>query len=192
MNYQEKIIKYMEQNNGYITNKIAKNINIPTIYLTRMNNDNLITRITRGIYMLPSYFEDELYVNYLRYNKIIYTKNTALVFNNMSNRSLKSIDANVPHNYNPHRIKEVNIFRVNDIIYNLGKTLIETEFGNQVISYDIERTICDIFINDDLSGEEIKYALDSAKEQVINKERLYNYSKELGIYEKIKIILEVL
>lgn len=192
MTYQEKVVKYMEQNNGYITNKIAKDINIPTICLTRMNNDNLITRITRGIYILPSYIEDELYINYLRYNKIIYTKNTALVLNNMSNRLLKSVDANVPHSYNPHRIKEINIFRVNDITYNLGKTLIVTEFGNPVMSYDIERTICNIFIDDELSSEEIKYALDSAKEQVINKERLYNYSKELGIYEKIKIIFKIL
>ena len=63
MNYEDKIIEYMNNNEGYITNKITKELGVPTIYLTRMVNDKIIVRVSRGIYALPNVFEDELFIN---------------------------------------------------------------------------------------------------------------------------------
>ena len=104
MNYENKIIEYMNNNHGYITNKITKKMGIPTIYLTRMSIKNSIVKVSRGIYALPNIFEDELFINYLRYSKIVYSGDTALVLNGMSNKSLKEIETNVPANYNPIKL----------------------------------------------------------------------------------------
>jgi hypothetical protein len=173
MNYKDKIIEYMNNNEGYITNKITKELGVPTIYLTRMVNDKIIVRVSRGIYALPNVFEDELFINYLRYSKIIYSGNTALVLNRMSNKSLKEIEANVPSNYNT------------------GKTFLKTEFGNYVPTYDKERVLCDIFKYESLDNEELNYAVNAAKEIGINYEKLYEYSITLDVYEKIRYLLEI-
>lgn len=191
MNYINQIIEHMKKNQGYITNKIVKDMKIPTVYLKRMVDANQINKVDRGIYVLPSIFEDALYINYLRYNKIVYTGNTALVLNGMSNRSLKKIEANVLYNYNPHRITDFTVNRVNEISYNLGKVFIETEFGNKVPTYNKERVLCNIFIDNNLDNEALNYAIRKAKDKKIDYELLYDYSVQLKIYEKIRLLLEI-
>lgn len=62
MNYSEKIYEYMNNNNGYITNKLTRELGIPSIYLSRMVETNEIVRVERGIYILPTYLDDELYI----------------------------------------------------------------------------------------------------------------------------------
>lgn len=191
MNYKDTIIDYMSKNQGYITNKTVKKMGIPTIYLTRMVKNKEVNKVDRGIYVLPHIFEDELYTYYLKYQKIIYTGNTALVLNDMSNRSLMKIEANVTYNYNTHRITEIDVYRVNDTVYNLGKVFTETEFKNQVPTYDKERVLCDIFIQDNLDSEALNYAIKSARSKKINYEKLYEYAIKLNVYEKIKLLLEL-
>jgi hypothetical protein len=181
----------MENNDGYISNKMTKKLGIPTIYLTRMAEKKDILKVTRGVYILPNIFEDELFINYLRYSKIIYSGNTALVLNKMSNRSLKEIEANVPISYNIHNSVTFKTNRVNNLRYTLGKSFIKTDFGNLVPTYNKERVLCDIFTFETLDNEALNYAIKSAKEQKINYEQLYDYSIKLGIYEKIRLLLEI-
>jgi len=191
MGYVKQILNYMENNQGYITNKITKDLGIPTIYLTRMTKGNQIKKASRGIYVLPTIFEDELFIYYLKYNNIIYTGNTALVLNKMSNRSLKIIEANVFYNYNTHRITDFKVYRVNEMNYTLGKKYIETEYGNKVPTYNKERVLCDIFINEDLDNETLNYAIREAKIQKIDYEKLYEYSIKLNVYDKVRFLLEI-
>lgn len=192
MNYNDKITKITRDNNGYITNRLLKENNIPTIYLTRSVNEERLIKVDRGIYMIPSLIEDELYILQIRHPKIVYSGHTAVFLNEMSNRSLKVIEANVPFNYNPHRIKNITINRVNDVLYSLGVIYIETSFGNKVRTYDKERVLCDIFLENKLESEEIKFALDIARKKGIDQEKLFNYAEKLKILDYIKILLEVL
>ncbi len=191
MSYVKQILNYMENNQGYITNRITKDLGIPTIYLTRMTKSGEIKKVLRGIYVLPKIVEDELFIYYLKYSNIIYTGNTALVLNKMSNRSLKIIEANVMYNYNPHRITDFKVNRVNEMNYNLGKEFVETEYGNKVPTYNKERVLCNIFINEDLDNEALKYAIRQAKIQKIDYEKLYEYSIKLNVYDKIRFLLEI-
>ena len=191
MSYVKQILNYMENNQGYITNRITKDLGIPTIYLTRMTKSDEIKKVLRGIYVLPKIVEDELFIYYLKYSNIIYTGNTALVLNKMSNRSLKIIEANVLYNYNTHRITNFKVNRVNELKYTLGKEYIETEYGNKVPTYNKERVLCNIFINEDLDNEALNYAIRQAKIQKIDYEKLYEYSIKLNVYDKIRFLLEI-
>ena len=191
MSYENQIINYMKNNQGYITNKITKDLGLPTVYLTRMTKNNSINKVARGVYALPTIFEDELFIYYLKYNNIIYTGNTALVLNKMSNKSLKIIEANVLNNYNTHRISDFKVNRVNEVNYTLGKDHIETEYGNKVPTYDKERVLCDIFINETLDNEALNYAIKQAKIQKIDYEKLYEYSIKLNVYDKVRFLLEI-
>jgi hypothetical protein len=156
-----------------------------------MQDAKKINKVERGIYVLPSVLEDELFIYYLKYKKIVYTGNTALVLNDLSNRSLKEIEANVLYRYNTHRISNLKVHRVNDIRYSLGRTMMRTQFGNLVPTYNQERVICEIFIDDVLDNEGLNYAINMARSRKIDYERLYEYAVKLNIYEKIKLLLEL-
>lgn len=154
MNYSKKFYEFMNNNNGYITNRLTRELGIPSIYLSRMVETNEIVRVERGIYILPTYLDDELYIYHLKHKRIIYnTGSVALSLNGMSNTSIRQIEANIPLNYNLHRIENIKINRVNSKLYNLGKTFLKTSFGNLVPTYDKERVICDIYANNDLDLE---------------------------------------
>jgi len=78
-------------------------------------------------------------------------------------------------------------------VQDLGITECQTMFGNIVKVYDLERTLCDLIkkrseIETELFAKAInKYIRYENKD--FNK--LYEYSKKMKIYEKVKEILEV-
>lgn len=185
------IEKYNE--NGYIYLKKLKENNIPTIYVTRLCQKGVIRKVTRGVYIISNYIEDDLYINYLKNKDLIYTKNTALYLHNLSLKQFDTYQANFLYGKNVSRIKniEYNILR-NKEIFELGKTYVETAMGNLVPCYDKERAICNLFMSD-FCDEEVKcYAINEYKNNYLNINKLYEYSKKLNIYEKVKNVFEVL
>ena len=96
--------------------------------------------------------------------------------------------------YNPHRISgSVRIHYVTKAIYNLGMTECQTMFGNTVKVYDLERTICDFIKNRSEIETELFSKTINFYTRYENKDlnKLYEYSKKMKIYEKVKEILEV-
>ncbi len=61
MNYKDKILEYLKNNNGIITIQHCREEGIPTIYLTRLLRENILTRIDRGIYISKDGDYDEYY-----------------------------------------------------------------------------------------------------------------------------------
>lgn len=190
---KNQIIKIIKEKNGYITNKICKENKIHTIYLTRMVEENILINVKRGIYVHVEYLIDDFYTLHLKYSRLVYSRRTALYLNGLSNYRLEVLDANFPKTYNTSKISnDINSFNVNDNLYNTGICFITTDCGNKVLSYDKERCICDLFLFDIYSKEEMKYALNEYKKTGINYDKIYEYANVLKIYGKIKNILEVL
>lgn len=70
---------------------------------------------------------------------------TALYFHGLSIKAPDNIfDITVNYSYNNPKLKNHNVFYVNNDIYNLGLTEVKTPMGNIVKAYDMERCICDI------------------------------------------------
>lgn len=51
MNHKEKILNYLKENNGVITTQYCKEEGIPRVYLTRLVEENILSRVDRGIYI---------------------------------------------------------------------------------------------------------------------------------------------
>lgn len=192
MSYEERIMNIIRSNNGHTNNAYIKEQEIPTIYLTRLVNKGLLSRIERGIYVLPYILEDEFYINYLKYSNIVYSRKTALYLNNLSNKSIHTLDANVPKNYSNPYVTSLNIFRVNENIYKTGITKVKTPYGNEVKTYDKDRCICDLFLFAIYDNEEIRYTINEYRKERIDYEKLYCYANELKVLEKVKNIFEVI
>ena len=182
------IKKLMEINNGYITTKELENFDISRNYLSIMKNQNLIEKVERGIYIDKNKIEDVYYTLNLTAPKIVYSHMTALYFHNLSIKAPdNNFDITVTKKYNNYKLRKHNIFYVDDELYEIGLTTIETPQGNKVRVYDIERCICDIIRSKKrMDLEHIKYAV---KEYIKRKDKdlikLSKYADIFGIKEEV-------
>lgn len=189
---KDKILEICDNNNGYITNKIAKDNNIPSIYLSRMVKNNLLKRVAAGIYLKKECIEDEFYIYYLSYSNIVFYRETALYLNGLSNNLLSDYFAILPYECSIPVNANIKIKRTRKETFDIGVTLVDTPYGNKCKCYDKERCICDLFIYDDFEYEEKAYAINTYKEKYFNKDKLYSYAKKLGVFKEVFNVFEVI
>lgn len=194
MDYMEQIRKQVKNTGGIISSKELRYYNIPTIYLTRMVEKGELIRVDRGIYMDSSGDYDEYYFFSNRYDVPIFSYVSSLYLHEFTDIIPQEMEVTVYKGYNPHRISgNVIIHYVTKEIYDLGIVECKTMYGNTVKTYNLERTICDFVKNrNDIETELFSktiYKYVRYENKDLNK--LYDYSKKMKIYEKIKELMEV-
>lgn len=195
MDYINKIKEKLKNNGGVITSKEFTRSNIPTIYLTRMVKTGELIRIDRGIYINSSGDYDEYSFFQNKYTVAIFSYVSALYLQGFTDIIPLEIEATVYKGYNKHRINSnVRIHYVKKEIYDMGITDCQTMFGNTVKVYNIERTICDLIKNrNEVETELLSKTLNRCiKYSYKDLNRLYEYSKKMKIYEKVKKVMEIL
>ena len=190
----EIIQKLMERNHGYITTKDLENFDISRNYLSIMAKKNMIEKVAKGLYIDSTKIEDVYYVLSVSTPKIIYSHMTALYFHNLSIKAPNgSFDITVTKKYNNPKLKNHNVFYVDDEFYNLGITEVLTPQGNMVKAYDVERCICDIIRSKKrMDSEHVKYSI---KEYIKRKDKdlikLSNYAEKMGIKNEVMNYMEI-
>lgn len=187
----EKINTYFKKNN-YITTKELEKLGIDRRKIHNIIKKGYIKKVKRGIYMNPNVMEDEYYIIQMRYPSAIFSYNTAFHIMNMTNKTPSQIDITsvngktIRGNYNTHYVSEEK--------YNLGITTVNSPFGNPVKIYNAERTICDMLKSDNEFDLELQNRIlnNYFNSKSKNIKLLEEYSKKLGIYEKVSTIIEVM
>ena len=186
--YIEIIEELMKKNNGYITSKELDMFDIHRMYLSIMQEKGLIEKVASGIYIDTNKIEDNYYVFGLSMPNAIFSHMTALYFHGLSIKAPNDVyDLTVKRSYNSIHLRKHNVFYVDNDIYELGLTEIETPMGNKVKVYDIERCICDIIRSKNrMDLELIKH---SVREYIKRKDKdlakLSLYAKKFGIKESV-------
>lgn len=196
MNDEEKILKLMKNNNGLIkTSEIVSN-KINKMALIRLVQKGVIERIERGLYIDSNKIEDLYFIFQYKCPKAVFSYKTALYFHDLSDRTPIEIMITVPSGYNSRLLKDNNykFSYIKDELYELGKIMIKTPYGNDVYCYDIERTICDI-IRDKNKIEKYQF-IDALKRysdlKIKDILKLYNYAEKFNIKNEVKNYMEVL
>lgn len=190
-----KILKIIKKNNGIITPAQLEKKGISRVYLSRMEEEGIIERIDRGIYVTKDFKYDEYYLFQLKYPKAIFSYNTALYFYEMTERTPIKMDVTVYREYNPHRFKDlVNVYKVSKKLYNLGITEKKSPQGMKVKTYNLERTVCDIIKDkDSLDIETRNKAIKKCiKNQDFSASTMFEYAKKMNIYDKVKNYMEAI
>lgn len=196
-NKQAKILtdtikQIMKTNNGMISTRMIEPLNISRQYLSIMENNNDIEKVSRGIYLSPNAFEDSYFSFQQKYKKAIFSHMNALYFYGMTEEFPYNYTVTVPQSYHVDTVNEkCNVFYVSDDIYELGIVEIETPNGNKVRAYDKERCICDIIRSKGkMDSEQVKKTIKQymqSKDKDIAK--LSEYSKNMGINKKVMEIV---
>ena len=184
----EIIKELMKNNNGYVTSKELDMFDIHRMYLSIMKEKGLIEKVAPGIYIDTNKIEDNYYIFSLSMPNAIYSHMTALYFHGLSIKAPNDVyDITVKRSYNSKHLKKHNVFYVDNDIYELGLTEVETPMGNKVKVYDIERCICDIIRSKNrMDFEHVKH---SVREYVKRKDKdlfkLSLYAEKLGVKEAV-------
>ena len=192
-NEQAKILtdtikQIMNTNNGMLSTRMIEPLNISRQYLSIMQNNNDIEKVSRGIYLSPSAFEDSYFSFQQKYKKAIFSHMNALYFYGMTEEFPYNYTITVPQSYHVDTVNEkCNVFYVSDDIYELGVVEIETPNGNKVRAYNKERCICDIIrskgrMDSEQVKKTIKQYMQSRDKDIA---KLSEYSKKMGINKKV-------
>lgn len=178
----------MSVNNGMLSTRMIEPLNISRQYLSIMENNNDIEKVSRGIYLSPSTFEDSYFSFQQKYKKAIFSHMNALYFYGMTEEFPYNYTVTVPQSYHVDTVNEkCNVFYVSDEIYEMGVAEVETPNGNKVRTYDKERCICDIIRSKGrMDSEQVKKTI---KQYMQSRDKdmakLSEYSKKMGINEKV-------
>lgn len=186
--FTDVIKQIMSTNNGTLSTRMIEPLNISRQYISIMEKNNEIEKISRGIYLSPTTFEDSYFLFQQKYKKAIFSHMNALYFYGMTEEFPYNYTVTVPQRYHVNMVNEkCNVFYVSDDIYELGLTEILTPNGNKVKAYDKERCICDIIRSKGrMDSEQVKKTIKQyVKSKDKNITKLSNYAKEMGISEKV-------
>ena len=191
----KKILEIMKNNGELITTRELEEKGISRVYLSKMEQENVIEKIHRGIYATREYKYDEYYIFQLKYPKTVFSYNTALYLYEMAERTPINIEVTTYREYNPHRFKEfANVHKVNKDYFDLGVSYKNTPLGAKVRVYNLERTVCDIIKDKDSIDIEIrnKAIKNCIKSKEFNASLMFEYAKRMKIYDKVKSYMEAI
>lgn len=196
MTKSEKILEMANNNNGYVSAKEVRKVNINSTELTRLVKEGKLERISRGIYCTPDSFHDDYYKIQSKSKNCIYSHATALYFYDLSDRTPVQLDLTVPVGYNGslRNMKNIDLHYTKKEYLNLGLTTIKSPFGIEIRIYNIERTICDIIKNKKKMDIEIftKALQKYSRSKIKDLNKLMRYAKKLNVDKKVREYMEVL
>ena len=186
--FTDTIKQIMNINNGMLSTRMIEPLNISRQYLSIMKNNNDIEKVSRGIYLSPSVFEDSYFFFQQKYKKAIFSHMNALYFYGMTEEFPYNYTVTVPQSYHDDTVNEkCNVFYVSDDIYEMGVVEVKTPNGNKVRAYNKERCICDIIrskgrMDSEQVKKTIKQYMQSRDKDIA---KLSEYSKKMGINKKV-------
>lgn len=190
------ILGAMKNNNNMITTSQAVKLGFSRALLSWYVKEGVLERERQGVYVLSDTVYDDMYAFMLHSEKIVFSHDTALFLNDLSERTPFVHTVTIPSNtrLSPGIRDECICYYIKPELYELGITDRKTTFGNRVRCYNAERTVCDLLRSRNRLDEETvisgikKYAASTEK----NLKLLAEYAPQFGVSKILRRYLEVL
>ena len=196
MGVADAIIRMAKENNGTVTTAMVVAAGFSRGNIKYHVDKGMIEKSTRGVYILPEVWEDEIFNLQNRFKRGIYSHETALFLWDLTDKTPNRYHMTFPANYNLTKPKEENIrcVQCKKALYDFGIAEVTTPGGNTVRAYNIERSLCDILrpqgrVDIQIITEAFKrYAARSNKNIPVMSE----YAKIIKVETRLRSYLEVL
>ena len=186
-----EILELAENNNGYISVKEAQRFSIPQQYLVLAQEAGQFVKAARGLYVKKGYPLDPYYILQFTYKKAVFSLSSALYLHELCDKDPKIV-VNLPRGYMNKGIPNAVFKHLNKNDFYLGQSLIFTNYGHIVTTYDLERTFIDAYKHRDELKINMKDIFLKAQKKGLEKERLLIYAKELGVEEAMEAFCSLL
>jgi predicted transcriptional regulator of viral defense system len=191
-----KIRDILKERNGILLTADLLNYGIPRTYLSILEKSGEIQRISRGVYSAAGSMIDEMAGLQARYKGAIFSHETALYLLELTDRTPLFYSVTVPAGYNATSLKAkgAKVYFVNRSLYLVGLIIVKSSHGNDIKTFNLERTICDVLRSrNQIDVQQLNEAL---KRYVTKKERnidlLYNYARRFRVQKIVREYIEVL
>lgn len=192
----EKIRDILKDQNGILLTSDLPKYGIPRTYLSILEKSGEIQRISRGVYSAAGSMIDEMAGLQARYKGAVFSHETALYLLELTDRTPLFYSVTVPAGYNATSLKakRAKVYFVNRDLYLLGLVTVKSHHGNDIKTFNLERTICDVLRSrNQIDVQQINEAL---KRYVTKKERnidlLYSYARQFRVQKIVREYIEVL
>lgn len=196
MSNMKRILSMMNENGGTVTSKQVTEAGISRGSLKYMADTGLIERSGRGVYILPTVWDDEFFNAQTRFKRGVFSEETALFLWDLTDRTPVQLSMTFPATYNISGPKEEGILcrQASKAIFDLGIQEAETPAGHPVRAYGPERTLCDLLKT--RMHADVQVTTDAFKRYCNRSNRniplLSEYAKKLRVEKKVRAYLEVL
>ncbi len=192
----QDILELAKAQGGLVTTTQVVEAGIPRARISDLVRAGELNRLQRGVYCLADTWEDEFLATQLRFPKGVYSDDAALYLLGYTDRIPFKLSMTFPRSYRATKAREagIEVRTCADDVLNLGLTILETPYGDQVRAYDLERTLCDMLRGRQNIDVQV---LNPAMRQYVksnskNIQKLIEYASALGVERKIRNYLEVL
>lgn len=190
------ILETIKNNNNMITTAQVIELGFTRALLSWYVKEGVLERGRRGVYILSDSIHDDMYTLMLRSDKIIFSHETALFLNGLSERTPFTHSVTIPSNTKLSSLlqDECVCYYIKPDLHQIGVIVRKTTLGNEVRCYNAERTICDLLRSRNRLDEETvisavkNYAASTDKD--LN--RLAAYASMFKVDKELKRHMEVL
>lgn len=192
----EQIRKILRDQNGILLTSDLSKLGIPRTYLSILRKTGEIQRISRGVYAGANAMVDEMASIQARYKGAIFSHETALYLLALTDRTPLFYSVTVSAVYNATSLKAsgAKVYFVKGDLYLLGAIIMKSPHGNEIKTFNLERTICDVLRN--RNRIDIQLVNEAVKKYVGHKDRnidlLYQYAKKFRVQKVVRDYIEVL
>ncbi len=190
------IFEKIKCNNNMITTEQVVELGFSRSILSKYVKEGLLERGRHGIYILPDSVHDDMCTLMMRSDNIIFSHDTALFLNGISDRTPFVHSVTIPSNASlPNSlIDECVCYYIKQELHLIGVTQCKNTMGNSVRCYNAERTLCDILRSRNRLDEETVISAVKNYASYTNKDlnRLTEYSSVFGVSKILKRYMEVL
>lgn len=196
MNKSDMMSEFISNSNGYLISSKAKEAGFSKQYISDYVFAHNLQRVASGIYITDDTWQDDMFITQSVNSAVILSHESALALHGLTEKEPSQIVVSVPRGYNATHLRKAGI-AVHTLVrknYEIGKCEMKTFWGNTVIAYDIDRTICDIIRNKDKTDIQVfayavKEYMRSNKKNLV---KLSEYAGLFGIEDKIRTYTEVM
>jgi predicted transcriptional regulator of viral defense system len=196
LNPLKKIRHLLKDQNGILLTSDLATLGIPRTYLSILEKNGEVRRVSRGIYSAANYMVDEMAALQSRYRRAIYSHETALYLLNLTDRTPLFYSVTVPAGYNATSLKVsgAKVYFVNHSLWLLGLITMKSPHGNDIKTFNLERTICDVVRS--RNQMDVQFVNEALKKYVSHRgrniDRLYDYATQFRVQKIIREYIEVL
>jgi len=188
----ERLRNFLEYQNGTLLTSDLTKFNIPRIYLSTLEHNGEIERVSRGIYRLVASIDDEMFNYQVRYKSSIFSNETALYLHDLTDRTPFSYSISIPVGYHSISLNKsgTKIFYVNRKFFALGVILMKSPHGNEIRTTNLERTICDVLRS--MNQVDVQFVNKTLRKYVAPKTRILTNSTTMPHDSESKKLFELI
>jgi predicted transcriptional regulator of viral defense system len=196
MKINSSILESLKKNNNVITTAQVVELGFSRYLLSKYEKEGLLERERQGVYVLPDSVHDDMYTLMLRSRKIIFSHDTSLFLNGLSERTPFIHSVTIPNDTRVSKViqEECTCYYIKPELHQIGMTMRKTTLGNEVRCYNAERTICDLLRSRNRLNEET--VISAIKNYAISSDKDLNllavYASKFGVDKELKRYMEVL